>query len=184
MKGKGGPQNSVCRYRGVRQRTWGRWVAEIRQPVLSSSAVKGKAGNRLWLGTFSTDVEAAFAYDEAARAIYGPLARINFPPPDDCAASSSSTALGNASGESVESGRAGGDDDCRKAIKENMDSSAFFVVDSSSGVDRLAGNQVLSQDCFAGSSSDVNGGDDGSVNRWTRGASRMLVDLSPMMGTR
>ncbi|KAL8199792.1 hypothetical protein R6Q57_013360 [Mikania cordata] len=72
MKGKGGPENSMCKFRGVRQRTWGKWVAEIREP---------NRGKRLWLGTFGSAVEAASAYDEAARVMYGQCARLNLP---DC----------------------------------------------------------------------------------------------------
>ena len=78
MQGKGGPENTNCNYRGVRQRTWGKWVAEIRLPV-NGSCAPARSKNRLWLGTFDTDVEAAHAYDKAARDIYGPLARVNFP---------------------------------------------------------------------------------------------------------
>jgi AP2 domain len=69
-RGKGGPQNASCEYRGVRQRTWGKWVAEIREP---------NKRTRLWLGSFATAEEAALAYDEAARRLYGPDAYLNLP---------------------------------------------------------------------------------------------------------
>ena len=70
LKGKGGPKNPLCNYRGVRQRTWGKWVAEIHEP---------NRGKRLWLGTFDNAVDAAFAYNEAARVMYSAYARLNFP---------------------------------------------------------------------------------------------------------
>ncbi|CAN1812152.1 Dehydration-responsive element-binding protein 2C [Linum perenne] len=123
MKGKGGPENSKCKYRGVRQRTWGKWVAEIREP---------NKGPRLWLGTFPTAYEAALAYDDAARAMYGPCARLNLPDMVTNTGISDSTTTSN------HSEVCGNEDDLKdQIVPDGEGESKLAVCDAKQEIDHL-----------------------------------------------
>ncbi|XP_030455030.2 ethylene-responsive transcription factor ERF014 [Syzygium oleosum] len=66
------PSASALRkkYKGVRMRSWGSWVSEIRAPNQKT---------RIWLGSYSTAEAAARAYDAALLCIKGSSATFNFP---------------------------------------------------------------------------------------------------------
>ncbi|XP_074565070.1 dehydration-responsive element-binding protein 1D-like [Curcuma longa] len=66
------PAPAKAKYKGVRLRKWGKWVAEVRFP---------NSRERLWLGSFPSQDMAARAYDAAMLCLRGPAGQhyFNFP---------------------------------------------------------------------------------------------------------
>lgn len=58
------------KYKGVRRRKWGKWVAEIRLP---------NSRDRIWLGSYDSPEKAARAFDAALFCLRGRQAKFNFP---------------------------------------------------------------------------------------------------------
>ncbi|KAE9464587.1 hypothetical protein C3L33_03504, partial [Rhododendron williamsianum] len=169
----GGAGNRDGRYKGVRMRKWGKWVAEVRQP---------NSRDRIWLGSYRTAEEAARAYDAAAFCLRGPSATLNFPdcPPDvpDAAELSRSQiqvaaarhARGAAEEEEGESG-GGGAVGTAEANFPEAAAEVFYVGEFSGGYFGGGGELMTTRDeeGFAGRRDERSGGADGSLYEsvWT-----------------